>query len=561
MLKRIFFAAVSALAVVTSVVASEQPKWGKKVAKSVFTLKTFDSDGRLKASSNGFFVSNDGVAVGNFTPFRGASKAVIIDADGKEWPVACVMGANDMYDLAKFRVNIKKSIALPMTSVAPSVHEKLWLLPYAAKKSPICTEATLSKAEKVQGDNTYYTLSLTAPLSAGACPLLNANGELVAMLQQPVSEQDTVNYAVDANFAVSLKLTGLSINDAVLKSTNVKKDLPEELNQAVLTLYVAPSVLDSVEYEGLLNDFVAKFPQASDGYVAKAQWNLRNDRYADADAEMAQALKVAEKKDEAHFSYAKLIFQKEVYKADKSYAPWTLDKAVAEADAAYTENPLPVYHELKAQILFTQKRYDEASALYDELAKTSLRSAALFLDAARCKEMLRDTTAMIALLDSAVKTFNRPYLKAAAPYLLARAQALMGSGKYRAAMLDLNDYEKLMPTEVNARFYYVREQCERAGHLYQQALDDIKKAIDKAPQEADYYAEKASLEVRVGFFDDAIGTAQECIKLDAASSDGYLLLGLAQCMKGNKTDGVENLRKAKQMGNEQAGGFLETYGK
>ena len=36
--------------------AQAQPGWVKKAAKAVFTLKTFDADGNLIASSNGFFV-------------------------------------------------------------------------------------------------------------------------------------------------------------------------------------------------------------------------------------------------------------------------------------------------------------------------------------------------------------------------------------------------------------------------------------------------------------------------------------------------------------------------
>ena len=32
-----------------------QPSWVKKATKSVFTLKTFDANGSLIASSNGFF--------------------------------------------------------------------------------------------------------------------------------------------------------------------------------------------------------------------------------------------------------------------------------------------------------------------------------------------------------------------------------------------------------------------------------------------------------------------------------------------------------------------------
>jgi hypothetical protein len=60
-------------------------------------------------------------------------------------------------------------------------------------------------------------------------------------------------------------------------------------------------------------------------------------------------------------------------------------------------------------------------------------------------------------------------------------------------------------------------------------------------------------------YDEAIATAQECIGLDANNSDGYLFLGLAQCLKGQKADGISNLQKAKELGDPQAEGLIEKY--
>ena len=46
-----------------AIVMMGQPDWAKKASKSVFTLKTFDADGALLFSANGFFVGNGGEAV------------------------------------------------------------------------------------------------------------------------------------------------------------------------------------------------------------------------------------------------------------------------------------------------------------------------------------------------------------------------------------------------------------------------------------------------------------------------------------------------------------------
>ena len=87
------------------------------------------------------------------------------------------------------------------------------------------------------------------------------------------------------------------------------------------------------------------------------------------------------------------------------------------------------------------------------------------------------------------------------------------------------------------------------------------KAMDKDPSILLYRSEKASLQIRVKLIDEAIETASECIRLFPDSSDGYLFLGLAQCLKGDKALGVVNLLKAKDRGDAQADVLIEKYGK
>ena len=142
---------------------------------------------------------------------------------------------------------------------------------------------------------------------------------------------------------------------------------------------------------------------------------------------------------------------------------------------------------------------------------------------------------------------------------MARAQAYYDQGKFRPAVNDYNEYGELMATQLGAPFYYQREQAEVGGRLFQQALNDIKKAIELAPTEPLYYAEKASIEVRVGMHKEAIETSQQLIRMAPELSDGYLFLGLAQCLTNNKSEGAKNLNKAKELGNEQAQSLIDKY--
>ena len=537
-------------------VAMAQPSWVKKATKSVFTLKTFAEDGSLIGSSNGFFTSDKGDAISNYTPFKGASRAVVIDASGKELPVVSIVGVNDMYDVVKFRVN-GKTQPLAISSATTPVSSQVWLLPYHEVKN--VPAGTIRKAETFQGEYEYYTVALTMPANTVSTPLINQAGEVVGLMQQPATDKDTLSYAVSARFADSLRISGFGMNEATLLQTKIKKELPDDQKEAVLALYMASSRQDSASYVNMVEDFIRKFPKASDGYLYRAQIEASSNNFAAAEKDMETAISNSTQKDDTHYNYARMIYNKIIFQADVPYDNWTLDKALDEIRLANTLNPQPTYRQMEANILFGQKKYSEAYDIYTELANTNLKGAEVYFSAARCKEMLKDSTAMLALLDSAMNCFTKPYLKEAAPYLWARAQARLQAKKYRDAISDMNDYEELMVANINDNFYYLRHQAEVDGRLYQQALNDITRAIVMNPKETFYYAEKASLEIRVGLYDNAIATAKESITIDANDSDGYLFLGVAQCLKGNKKEGIPNLQKAKDMGNLQAEALIEKY--
>lgn len=46
------------------------------------------------------------MALSDYSLFKGAQRAVVINSEGEQMPVEVIMGANDMYDVVKFRVAI-----------------------------------------------------------------------------------------------------------------------------------------------------------------------------------------------------------------------------------------------------------------------------------------------------------------------------------------------------------------------------------------------------------------------------------------------------------------------
>jgi tetratricopeptide (TPR) repeat protein len=156
---------------------------------------------------------------------------------------------------------------------------------------------------------------------------------------------------------------------------------------------------------------------------------------------MKLAVSISDKKDEAHFQYAQLIYQKELYQNDLPYDGWSLSRALEESQAAYRENPHPVYLQQQAQILFAQKQYETAYNLYMELSKSALRSADIFYAAAQCKLEQEDKKTALAMLDSAVSTFTRPYpnnrdLRTATGNTWSKFFGVFDAGQYPVALVN-----------------------------------------------------------------------------------------------------------------------------
>ena len=74
-----------------------------------------------------------------------------------------------------------------------------------------------------------------------------------------------------------------------------------------------------------------------------------------------------------------------------------------------------------------------------------------------------------------------------------------------------------------------------------------------------YFAEKASLLLRVNMKEEAFATADNCVKMAPEYAEGYLLRGLAAVQQGRKKQGLDDLQKAKELGNEQAQSLIDKY--
>ena len=524
-----------------------QPGPVQKVSKSVFTLTTFNKDGGIIASTQGVFIDNKGTAISTFKPFVGATKASIVDASGKSMNVDAILGADELYDVAKFRI-IGATTAAPIASKASVAGEKVWLVPYSIKKSPFQQE-DISSVENFMTTYNYYIFSSSVPENAVGCPFVNKNGQVIGLMH--TNGQTT---AIDANYAKQLKVTGLSTLDAALRETGIRTALPDTEQDAITMMTLKKGQIPVDVYKEYTQEFINKFPTSAFGYKEKALYLVDQEKYDEAAKLMEEGIKKSKAKDEAHSNYADLIYQKIAYKGDSTYTAWTLDKAIDEAQKAYAAKPQPVYKHQEAQINFLKGNYQKACDMFLDLTKSNLNGGELYFEAAQAKTHLKAPAQEIeVLLDSAISVGARTGM--AGNYYLARANFLNEQGQYRRAIQDYNMYDSIA-RPVDASFFYTRYQCETKLRMWQPALLDIARACYLAPKQPTFFAEWASLDLRVKRYDEGISAATHCTELAPEYADGYLLLGLLQKEKGLKDEAIKNLKKAQELGDTRAAEYL-----
>ena len=536
-----------------ALVAQAQSANVQKVLKSVFSLTTFKKDGSLLASGRGVFVGTNGEAVSTWAPFVGADSAIVIDANGNKHTVDVIYGASEVYDLCKFKVNAITTPA-PAAKTQMAVGARAWLVQYSTGRAQT-SALKVKKAEPFMTDCYFYQYDGQPENIHVGCPVTNEKGEVMGLLQHSKLSGDY--NSVDVRLAETFKTTGLSVNEPILKQTTIRMALPDKQDQALLMLMLEAGQTSPSRYLRYVEDFIHKFPKSVEGYVSKAEFYLAGNDFGKANATMQTALSMADKKDEAHYNLAKLIYQKEIKQANMPYPQWNLDLALAETNKAYALNPLPLYKHLEAQIDYFKGEYAKAYEQFMALTKTNLRNGELFYEAAQCKQQLKAPFAeILTLLDSAVTAQDA---NLSAPYVLARGTVLHGAQQYKKAMADYNRYDSLMLGRASHDFYYTRALCEVQLRQFQQALNDFAHAIVLNRAEPTYYAELAQLQLRVNQKDDAVATADLGLRIAPNYPDLYLIKGLALVNDNKKAEGLAALNKAKELGDTRADDLIKKY--
>lgn len=539
--------------------AAKAPKKVAAGRNSVVSILTF-KNGELLRSGTGVFTDSNGELFSTYSLFVDCDSAVAIDNRGTVRPIVKIFGADENYDCIRAGVLPDKKLKPFAVATAPvSAGSKLYMVAYGTKKSGKIEEALIEKSDTIAGGNSYYTVNLPKREKHTSAPLLNEEGALVALLQS-VSTGDTLkSHAVAAKFVKELSIKAASYNSERLARIGIKKQLPETEEEALSCLMLQSFSSDSVAFANILSDFIEQYPASYQGYLHKADYSVsRLKDFKGAIADWDKALSLADKKGEVWYHRANSLYAHKLYLDSIAGDAYSIDSAIVYIDRAIAIDRQPLYMRLKGNLHYTKRDYAAAYDCYSSLSATNLRSAEIYVLAANCKEILGDSDAAILQLDSAIATFGRVPITAMAPYVLNRGLVKYRAGRYREAVLDYNIYENLLSGNVNANFYYMRQQAEYNGKMYRLALADIELALKLEPENILFLLEKGRLCYRVNMIDDALPVLEKAVQIAPDSPDAYYLLARCQMAKGNKAAAKQNLEKAQKLGHPGAAETLKS---
>lgn len=539
--------------------SAQSPKWAKKARASQVTIISYTEDGQMK-ENQGVFIDNSGSVITEYDFLKGATKALVIGSDGKEFPVTQIMGASAMYNVTKLKADIGKAKIKPfiLSGASAQASSIVYVLPTAkADKKALCNVDTIKNVEAFKDEFSYYTLANALNERLSNAPVLNEAGELIGLVQL-AARKGKPSFVMDARFVEKLHISALDAGNADLKAINIKKALPLSQEEALTYIYLIGQK-DKELYRTYIEDFITTHPDNTTGYTLKAEDAAEQKNYARADSVYQTALQIEGlRKDELFYSLSQVIYRACMDASYAQYQDWNLERALHEASQAYSVNPLPLYIHQEANCLYALKKYQEAAQKFIDLTETNLRSPEMFMYAAQCQQMAgKENAEVITLMDSALACYPKPYPVAAANTIIVRAKALAEAGRNKEAVMGYNDFEHLSPNGLTATFYYEREQLEVQCRMYPAALNDIDKAIKLSPNEAILHAEGAALNYRVGQVDDAIIYAQKAIQVDENFADAYRILGVCLLQKEQKTEARKYLQKAVELGDKLAQGVID----
>ena len=544
------------------VAQGKAPKWMNNSRKAVVYVTTYDKDNKRLQSGTAFFVTGKGEALSAHSLFKGAARAEVTTIDGVVYPVERILGADEMYDAIRFKVNVRRDVNfLPMAKEPLNAGEPVFLLPYSTDKNIAFKTGKINSVSNIKSAYGYYEMSVPITSNELSSPFLTSIGEVVGLAQADASGKDEISYALSGEYSKSLQIaSSVDLLSSTYSSIGIKKAWPKDEEQANVSLYLIRNSQSNSEHVALLNDFVETFPNSQYGYSERAGIYLANKEFTKALDDIKSISNISGNKGDFEFNQAKFMFDFAVSDSTFIEHGWTVEKAKQLVQDAIAKENLPVYNSFLGDICFYLQQYEEAYDAYMKVNASDLATHLTFYMAAKTKEQMPDVNVgdIIALLDSAVNKSGNPPSRATASYILERIDWRLKLMQYKEAIDDYDLYYNVSDGNVGASFYYYRGQAKFRVADYTGALEDMQSALN-LDEQPDYYAEIASVFIRMEQYDKALESLDKALAIVPDFSSCYRLKAVCFIRQSKKAEACTALNKAKELGDPLADRLIKEH--
>ncbi len=196
--------------IIPNLLSAQAPQMAEKTARDIYKLagpsvvliESYGDDGKVSGTGSGFLVSADGRILTNFHVIAHTKRATVRLANEDAYDSVSVLDVDKRKDVALLKI---RAVNLPYLKMGHSasvqIGDTLYTLgnPLGILQNTF-SEGLLSGVRQMDG---YKLFQLSAPISLGSSgsPVLNAQGEVIGIVEGLIPEGQNLNFAVPIDYA------------------------------------------------------------------------------------------------------------------------------------------------------------------------------------------------------------------------------------------------------------------------------------------------------------------------------------------------------------------------
>jgi len=187
---------------------------------AVVTLYTYDTRGKAVAQGSGFLITSNGVAVTNFHVLNGSYSADAKLGDGRLYNVVKIQAYDPDRDIAIFQLGrkiageIEEPKGLPFLTLAPGDVQVGDRIATIGSPEGLTNSVSDGIVSAVRSDGGQRFFQISAPISPGSSggPVLNLDGQVVAISTFQLVEGQNLNFAIPAHEIATVEASQVDVS-------------------------------------------------------------------------------------------------------------------------------------------------------------------------------------------------------------------------------------------------------------------------------------------------------------------------------------------------------------